>query len=55
MKAGDTKTKTNLQPHFYVKNIDVRCPKGHHLSAKKDKEDIYREPQNEDSKDKDKA
>ncbi len=54
-KAGDAETKANLQPPFYVRDIDVRCPKGHCQLAKKDKEDTYREPQSEASKDKDKA
>ncbi len=54
-KAGDAEVKANLQPPFYVRDIDTRYPKGHRLSAKKDKEDTYREPQNEASKDKDKA
>ncbi len=54
-KAGDEEAKANLQPPFYVKDIDARCPKSHCPSAKKDKEDIYREPQNEASKDKNKA
>ncbi len=53
--ASDVEAKANLQPPFYVRNIDARCPKGHRLSAKKDKEDTYREPQSEASKDKDKA
>ncbi len=54
-KAGDVETKANLQPPFYVRDINVRCPKSHCPSAKKDKEDTYREPQNEASKAKDKA
>ncbi len=54
-KAGDVEAKANLQPPFYIRDIDVRCPKGHRLSAKKDKKNTYREPQNEASKDKDKA
>ncbi len=54
-KAGDAEAKANLQPPFYVRDIDVRCPKGHRPSSKKDKEDTYREPQSEASKDKDKA
>ncbi len=54
-KAGDAEAKANLQPPFYVRDIDARCPKGHRPSAKKDKEDTYREPQNEASKNKDKA
>ncbi len=54
-KAGDAKAKANLQPPFYIRDIDARCPKDHHPSAKKGKEDTYREPQNEASKDKDKV
>ncbi len=54
-KAGDAKAKTNLQSPFYVRDIDARCPKGHRSLAKNNKEDTYREPQNEASKDKDKA
>ncbi len=54
-KAGDVEAKANLQPPFYVKEIDFRCPKDHRPSAKKDKKDTYRELQNEPSKDKDKA
>ncbi len=54
-KAGDAEAKTNLQPPFYVRDIDAKCPKGHRPLAKKDKEDTYQEPQNEASKDKDKA
>ncbi len=54
-KAGDAEAKTNLQSPFYVRDIDARCPKGHRPLEKKNKEDIYREPQNEASKDKDKA
>ncbi len=53
-KVGDAK-KANLQLPFYVREIDSRCTKGHRPSAKKDKEDTYREPQNEASKDKDKT
>ncbi len=54
-KAGDVEAKANLQPPFYIRDIDARCPKSYCPSAKKDKEDTYREPQNEASKDKDKA
>ncbi len=54
-KAGDIEVKAKLQPPFYVREIDSGCPKGHYLSAKKDKEDTYQEPHNEASKDKDKA
>ncbi len=53
-KAGDAEAKANLQPPFYVRDIDAKCPKGHRLSSK-NKEDTYREPQSEASKDKDKA
>ncbi len=34
-KAGDVEAKVNLQPPFYVRNIDARCPKGHCPLAKK--------------------
>ncbi len=54
-KAGDGEVKTNLQPPFYVRDIDARCPKGHRLSAKQDKEDTYWKPHNKASKDKNKA
>ncbi len=48
-KTGDVEAKANLQPSFYVKDINVSCLKGHHSSAKKDKEDTYWEPRNEAS------
>ncbi len=54
-KAGNAEAKANLQPPFYVRDINARCSKGHCSSAKKDKENTYWEPQNEASKDKDKA
>ncbi len=54
-KAGDIKAKANLQPPFYVRDIDARCLKGHRPSAKKDKEDTYQESRNETSKDKAKS
>ncbi len=54
-KAGDVEAKANLQPPFYVREIDSRYLKSYRPSAKKDKEDTYQEPQNEASKDKDKA
>ncbi len=54
-KADDVEAKANLQPPFYVRDINPRCPKGHRLSSRKDKEDTYRELQNEAFKDKDKA
>ncbi len=54
-KAGDAEVKANLQPPFYVRDIDTRCSKNHCPSAKKDKEDTYQELQNEASKDKNKT
>ncbi len=54
-KTDDAEAKTNLQPPFYVRDVDVMCPKGHRPSSRKDKENTYREPQSEASKDKDKA
>ncbi len=54
-KLDDVEAKANLQPPFYVREFNSRCPKGHCLSAKKDKEDTYHEPFNEASKDKEKA
>ncbi len=54
-KADDVGTKANLQPSFYVREIDSKYPKSHYSSAKKDKEDTYRESRDETSKDKDKA
>ncbi len=55
-KVGDIKAKANLQPTFYVKEIDSRCPKGHRPLAKNNKKDNYRESRNEVSnKDKDNA
>ncbi len=54
-KAGDAEAKANLQPPFYVREIDASCPNGHRPLAKKDKEDTYLEPQNEASKNNDKA
>ncbi len=53
-KAGDAEAKANLQPSFYVRDIDARCPKGYRPSSK-NKEDTYREPQSKASKNKDKA
>ncbi len=40
-KASDIEAKTNLQPPFYVREIDSRCPKDHRLSVRKNKEDTY--------------
>ncbi len=54
-KAGDIEAKANLQLPFYVRKIDSKYPKGHRPLAMKNKEDTYRKPQNEVSKDKNKA
>ncbi len=54
-KPSDTEAKANLQPPFYIRDINARCLKGYRPSVKKDKENTYREPQNKASKDKDKA
>ncbi len=54
-KTRYIEVKANLQLPFYVREIDIRYPKGHHLSAKKDKKDIYWEHYNEASKDKNKT
>ncbi len=53
-KTDDVEAKANLQPLFYVRDIDARCPKGYRLSAKKNKEDTYWEPRDKGSN-KDKA
>ena len=54
-KAGDAEAKTNLQPPFYIREIDSKCPKGYPPSVKKDKEDTNQEHRNKASKDKDKV
>ncbi len=55
-KADGIEAKANLQPSFYVREINSKCPKSHRPSAKKDKEDTYREPRDKTSnKDKNKA
>ncbi len=54
-KTDNAKAKTNLQPPFYIREINSKCPKSHYPSAKKDKEDTYQESRDEASKDKDKA
>ncbi len=54
-KAGDAEAKANLQSPFYVGEINSRYSKDYRPSAKKNKEDIYQESQNEASKDKDKT
>ncbi len=40
-KARDVEAKSNLQPLFYVREINAKCPKGYHPLVKKDKEDTY--------------
>ncbi len=54
-KVGDVEAKANLQPPFYVRDIDARCRKGYRSWAKRDKKYTYQEPQNEASMDKDKT
>ena len=54
-KAGDVEAKANLQPPFYVREIDSKCPKSYCSLDKKDKEDANREHRDKASKDKDKA
>ena len=55
-KDGDAETKSNLQPPFYVREIDSKCSKGYRPLVKKDKEDANREHRdNTSSKDKEKA
>ncbi len=54
-KGGDIEAKANLQPPFYIREIDSKCPKGYHPSVKKNKENTYRESCNETSKNKDKT
>ncbi len=54
-KEGDVEAKTNLQPPFYIRENDSRYPKDHHPMAKKNKENTYREPRDEASKEKNKA
>lgn len=40
-KTRDVEVKANLQPPFYVKEIDSKCLKDHCSSVKKDKEVGY--------------
>ncbi len=54
-KTGDIEAKNNLQPSFYVRKINAKCPKGHHPLFKKDKKDTYREHRDEASKNKEKT
>ncbi len=51
-KTGDVEIKAKLQPLFFVREIDSRCPNGHRPLAKKDKEDTYWESRDETSKNK---
>ncbi len=48
-KPSDVEAKANLQPPFYVKDINTKCPKSHCPLAKKDKKDTYWEPRNKTS------
>ena len=54
-KVGDVKAKANLQPPFYIREIDSKYPKNYRPSVKKDKEDANWEHRDEASKDKNKA
>ena len=54
-KAGDVEAKANLQPPFYVREIDSKCSKGYRPLVKKDKEDANWEHHDEAFKDKDTA
>ena len=38
-KARDAKAKANLQPPFYIREIDSKCPEDYRLLVKKDKKD----------------
>lgn len=55
-KIGDIEIKVNLQPLFYIKEINSKYPKNYYALAKKDKNDIYQESCNKTfNKDKNKA
>ena len=55
-KVGDIEVKANLQPPFYVREIDSRYLKNYCLSVKKDKDNANQEHWNEAfSKDKEKT
>ncbi len=55
-KAGYVEAKANLQPPFYVGEIDCRCLKDHYLLVKKDKDNANQEYRNKTfNKDKKKA
>ena len=55
-KAGDIEAKANLQPPFYIRKIDSKCPKSYRPSVKKDKKDANWEYSNTaSSKDNEKA
>ena len=55
-KVGDIEAKIYLQPLFYVRGIDSRCPKSYRLLVKKDKNNANWEYRNETfNKDKKKA
>ena len=46
-KAGDVEAKANLQPLFYVCEIDFRSPQDHRLLSKKDQKNTQQEHHNE--------
>ncbi len=54
-KIRDVEAKANLQPLFYITEINVKCLKGYRPLIKKDKKNAYQEYRNETSKDKEKA
>ncbi len=54
-KTSNAEAKANLQPPFYVREIDSRYLKSYRPLAKNDNEDTYQEPRDKASKDKDKA
>lgn len=54
-KAGNVEAKINLQPPFYIKEINSKYPKNHCPSAKKDKKNKYWEICNKVSKNKNKT
>ena len=54
-KAGDVEIKANLQPPFYVREIDFRSSKSHRPLFKEDKKDTPQEHRDEAPKEKAKS
>lgn len=54
-KSGNVEVKANLQLFFYIRKITSRYPKDYLLLVKNNNKDIYCEPHNKTSKDKEKA